>query len=335
MYRFILRRTVQAGATFLALTAILFVWLRSLPGGPLDALLGENASPQDRAKLVESLGLDEPIWTQYVRYLGRFWNGDLGVSTGVWRGAPVTEVILTRAPATIELALCALVIGTVLGVSIGYWAATRRGVFDFAFLSFSVLGLAVPVFFTAFVLKYVFAVRAGWLPPSGRADLQGSIPTPTGLTLLDSLLAGDGAALLESVRYLTLPTIALSIIPFAVIFRLTRASVAETLQQDFVRTATAKGLRDRTIAGRHVLRNSLLPVITVIGLQAGGLFAGAVLTETVFNYRGLGQSMALAFTTRDYAVLQALIMMIAVLYLFVNIVVDITNALCDPRVRMQ
>ncbi|MER7209045.1 ABC transporter permease [Streptosporangium sp. NPDC000239] len=333
MFRFILRRTLQAVVTFVALTAILFAWLRSLPGGPLDALLGENASPQDRAKLVESLGLDAPLWTQYLRYLGRFWTGDLGVSTGVWRGAPVTEVLLTRAPATIELALCALVVGAVLGVAAGYWAATRRGVFDVAFLGFSVLGLAVPVFFTGFVLKYVFAVRAGWLPPSGRADLSGSIPTPTGLTLLDSLLAGSGAAFVESLRYLTLPTIALTIIPFAVIFRLTRASVAETLQQDFVRTANSKGLRNPTVAGRHVLRNSLLPVITVIGLQAGGLFAGAVLTETVFNYRGLGQSMALAFSTRDYAVLQALIMIAAVLYLVINIVVDIAYALCDPRVR--
>lgn len=333
MQRFAVRRTIQAIATFVALTAIIFVWLRSLPGGPLDALLGENASPQDRARLVESLGLDQPIWVQYLRYLERFMTGDLGVSTGVWRGAPVSDVILTRAPATIELAMCALFIGTIFGIVIGYWAATRRGPFDAFFVGFSVLGLAVPVFFTAFILKYVFAVQAGLLPPSGRADLSELIPTPTGLTILDSLLAGNLEALNESIRYLTLPTIALSIIPFAVIFRLTRASVTETLQQDFIRTAQSKGLHSVTVAGRHVLRNSLLPVITVIGLQAGGLFAGAVLTETVFNYRGLGQSMALAFSTRDYAVLQALIMLAAVLYLVINILVDIAYAICDPRVR--
>lgn len=333
MYRFVVRRTIQAGATFIALTAIIFVWLRSLPGGPLDALLGENASPQDREQLTESLGLNEPIWTQYLRYLGRFATGDLGVSTGVWRGAPVTDVILTRAPATVELATCALVFGTVFGIAAGYWAATRRGAFDAFFLGFSVLGLAIPVFFTSFILKYVFAVEAGWLPPSGRADLSGTIATPTGLTIVDSLLALNADALVESIRHLTLPTIALSIIPFAVVFRLTRASVAETLQQDFVRTAESKGLNRTTVAGRHVMRNSMLPVITVIGLQAGGLFAGAVLTETVFNYRGLGQSMALAFSTRDYAVLQALIMVAAVLYLIINIVVDIAYAICDPRVR--
>ena len=336
MGRYIVRRLLQAVLTLFVLSLLLFAWLRSLPGGPVSALLGERSTPEDLAALEEALGLDQPIWTQYWLFLQRALSGEFGISTGVLPGRDAFEIFLTRFPATVELSFFALTLAVVTAVPLGYLAARRRGTFlDTGSVLFSLVGIAVPVFFLAFALKYVFAIELGWLPPSGRQSVGIDATQVTGLYVLDGLLTREWDAAWDALRHLVLPALALSSIPFAVLLRITRASVLEVMDEDYVRTAQAKGLRASTIRGRHILRNALIPVITTIGLQTGALLAGAVLTERVFTFRGVGHALAYGFETRDYPVLQVLIMMAALIYILVNMVVDIAYAAIDPRVRVR
>ena len=336
MVRFIVRRIIQMAMVVVVLSLLLFFWLRSLPGGTVSALLGERATPSSRARLEAALGLDEPLYVQYWRFLERAVEGDFGASTAVLPGTDALDIFLQRLPATIELALFAIVIAGVLGIPLGYLAARRRGTpSDSGLVVLSLVGIAVPVFFTAFLLKYFFAVEWNLLPVSGRQSIGLDATRVTGLFVLDGILTREWDAAWDSFKHLVLPAIALSTIPFAVIFRITRASVLDVLDEDYVRTAEAKGLRTREIRGRHVLRNALLPVVTTIGLQIGALLAGAVLTERVFAFGGIGEALALAFERRDYAVLQVLILAAAAIYVLVNLLVDISYAIIDPRVRTR
>ena len=322
--------------TLFLLSILLFAWLRALPGGPVSALLGERGTEQERAALTESLGLNEPIYVQYVRFLQRTLRGEFGTSTGVRPGSDAMDVFLTRLPATIELAMLALLIALIIAIPLGILAAKKRGsIVDNGAILVTIVGIAVPVFFFAFVLKHVFAVQLGWLPPSGRDSIGIDASRVTGFFVLDGVLTGEWDAALDALKHLILPAIALSSIPLAVIFRMSRASVIDVLDEDYVRTARAKGLHPRVIEVRHVLRNALIPVVTTIGIQVGALLTGAVLTERVFNFRGVGHALALGFETRDYAVLQVLIMMAALIYITVNLLVDIAYAVIDPRIRMK
>jgi len=263
-------------------------------------------------------------------------EGDFGISIGVYRGAEAMDVFLTRLPATIELSFFALLLAVTLGIPMGYLAARRHGSpLDTGSVIGSLVGVAVPVFFLAFVLKYFFAIRWNLLPPSGRQSVGIDATHITGFFVLDGVLTGEWDAAWDAFKHLILPAIALASIPFAVIFRITRASVLDVLEEDYVRTARAKGLEGSVIRRRHVMRNALIPVVTTIGLQTGALLAGAVLTETVFNFQGIGQALALGFNTRDYPVLQVLIMMAALIYIVVNLLVDIAYAVIDPRVRTR
>lgn len=336
MTRYIIRRLLQAVLTLFVLSVMLFAWLRSLPGGPVSALLGERSTPEDLAALQAALGLDQPIWVQYGLFLQRALSGQFGTSIGVLPGRDAFEIFVSRFPATVELSLFALGLAIVFAIPMGYLAARRRGTFlDTGSVLFSLVGIAVPVFFLAFALKYVFAIQLGWLPPSGRQSVGINATSVTGLAVLDGVLTGEWDAAWDALRHLILPAVALSSIPFAVLLRITRASVLEVLDEDYVRTAQAKGLRAPTIRGRHVLRNALIPVVTTVGLQTGALLAGAVLTERVFTFRGVGHALAYGFETRDYPVLQVLIMMAALIYIVVNMVVDIAYAAIDPRVRVR
>ena len=335
MLRFIVRRLAQMVGVVFVLSLLLFIWLRMLPGGTVSAILGDRATPESRERLTKALGLDEPIWVQYWTYLKRAVTGNFGASTAVLPGRDAFDIFLTRFPATIELSFFAIMIAIVLGIPLGYLAARRRAsFFDNASVIVSLIGVAVPVFFLAFLLKYIFAVKLGWLPVSGR---QGNIDATrvTGFFVLDGLITREWDAAWDAFKHLILPAVTLSTIPFAVIFRITRASVLEVLDEDFVRTAESKGLTNRVIRGRHVLRNALLPVVTTISLQVGGLLAGAILTETVFSFGGIGEALALSFRGRDYAVLQVLIMASAAIFVLVNLVVDILYAVIDPRVRTR
>ncbi|MGG5261047.1 ABC transporter permease [Phycicoccus avicenniae] len=335
MARFILRRLLQMVGVVFILSLLLFFWLRSLPGGTVSAILGERATPETREALTKAFGLDQPVWVQYLKFLGRAAQGDFGVSTRVLPGADALSIFLDRLPATIELSFFALLIAIALGIPLGYVSARRaNSPLDSGLVIVSLVGVAVPVFFLAFLLKYQFAVDHNWLPVSGRQDNLGCTRV-TNFFVLDGLLTREFDCTASALKHLVLPSIALATIPFAVIYRITRASVLEVLGEDYVRTAESKGLTARVIRGRHVLRNALLPVVTTIGLQTGGLLAGAVLTETVFNFGGIGSALADAFRGRDYSVLQVLILAAAAIYVIINLLVDIAYAVIDPRVRTR
>jgi peptide/nickel transport system permease protein len=333
MLRFIIRRLLQAIPTLLVLSILVFAWLRLLPGGPAEALLGDKATPATVASMNRVLGLDQPIFVQYFKFLGRTLTGDFGNS--LTSGDPVLAEIGRRFPATVELSVCALLLAVVSGIPLGYLAARYRGRFiDNAAVMTTLLGVAVPVFFLGVLLKYVFAQKLGILPPSGRQDVTIDATHVTGFFVLDGLLTGEYDAAWDAVKHLILPSVALGGIPFAVIVRITRAAVLDVQEEDFVRTAESKGLTTKVIRRRHVLRNALLPVSTTIGLQTGLLLAGAVLTETVFNWQGLGSLLSEGIQQRDYPRLQALLLLAALVYVLVNLLVDISYAIIDPRVRV-
>jgi peptide/nickel transport system permease protein len=334
--RFVVRRLVQLVGVVIVLSVLIFGWLRSLPGGTVSAILGERATPQSRAALTKAFGLDQPLPVQYWNFVTRAARGEFGASTGVLPGADAFEVFLARLPATIELSLAAIVIALVVAIPLGYAAARRHNSpLDTGSVIVSLIGVAVPIFFLAFVLKYWFAVEWNLLPVSGRQDGALGCTRVTGFFVLDGLLTREFDCSSDALRHLLLPALALATIPFAVVFRITRASVLEVLGEDYVRTAESKGLTARVVRGRHVLRNALLPVVTTIGLQVGGLLAGAVLTEQVFNWGGIGEALSTAFRLRDYAVLQVLILAAAGIYVVVNLLVDISYAVIDPRVRTR
>lgn len=336
MLRFVVRRVLQLFGVVVVLSLLLFLWLRSLPGGTVSAILGEKATPESRERLTKALGLDEPLVVQYWRFMKRALSGNFGASTAVLPGTDAFDVFLTRLPATIELSLGAIVLAVALGIPLGYLAARHRGRwFDNVSVIGSLVGVAVPVFFLAYLLKYVFAIRLGLLPVSGRQSGGLDATRITGFFVLDGVLTREWDASWDAFRHLILPALALATIPFAVVFRITRASVLEVLDADFVRTAESKGLTSSVIRGRHVLRNAMLPVVTTIGLQVGALLAGAVLTERVFSWGGIGEALALSFELRDYSVLQVLILGAAAIFVIVNLLVDISYALIDPRVRTR
>ena len=336
MIRFVVRRLLQMCVVVIVLSMLVFLWLRSLPGGPVSAILGERQTPERVAALEKALGLDQPLPVQYLKFVERAVHGNFGVSTKVLPGEDAFQVFLDRLPATIELSFLAMLLAIALGIPLGYLAARRRGsITDTGAVIFSLVGVAVPVFFTAFLLKYFFAVEWNLLPVSGRQSTGLDATRVTGMFVLDGILTREWDASWDALKHLILPSLALATIPFAVIFRITRASVLDVLDEDYVRTAEAKGLTTRVIRARHVLRNAMLPVVTTIGLQIGGLLAGAVLTETVFSYRGVGDALATAFREKDYPVLQVLILAAAVIYVFVNLLVDIAYAVIDPRIRTR
>jgi len=334
--RYTIRRILQLVLVLLVLSLLLFIWLRSLPGGPVTAILGDRSTPERVAELTALLGLDQPIFVQYFKFLGRLLQGDFGQSTGVAPGTPALDVFFTRFGATVELTIGAMIFGLVLGIPLGYLAAKRRGgTLDNSAIVLSLIGIAVPVFFLAFLLKYLFAVRWGLLPPSGRQTPGINATRVTGLFIIDGVITREWDAAWDSIRHLILPWIALGTIPFAVIFRITRGSVLEVQGEDFVRTAEAKGLTSTTIRNRHVLHNALLPVITVTGLLTGLLLTGAVLTEKVFAYPGIGEALYIAFTQKDFPVIQVVILAAAAAFVIINTFVDLAYAAVDPRIRTR
>ena len=334
MFRFIVRRLLQLIPTLFGLSLLLFIWLRRLPGGPETAILGERGPPEMRAAIRRNMGLDEPILVQYGRFVRRLVRLDLGTSTSTKR--PVLEEFLERFPGTVELTITALVIAIGVGIPLGYLAARRRGrLFDHFSVGGSLIGICIPIFFLAYVLKAIFSENLGWFPSSGRQDPTLDATRITNFFVLDGLMTREWDAAADALWHLVLPGLALATIPLAIIVRITRASVLEVLNEDFVRTAEAKGLTERTVRGRHVLRNSLLPVVTSIGLLTGGLLSGAVLTETVFAFTGIGAFIYEAINHRDYPVLMGFIMIISVVYVLVNLLVDLSYSLIDPRVRVR
>ena len=334
MLNYALRRVILTIPILLGLSILVFAFVRALPGGPAIALLGERATEEDVEEIEEQLGLDEPIYVQYGRYMRNVLSGDLGTSTTTRQ--PVTEELGLRFPATFELAIAAMLFAILVGVPLGFIAAKRyQGFLDSSSLVLSLIGISFPVFFLALLLKYIFSIKLGLLPTIGRLDVTRSLEHPTSFYVLDSIIAGDMAALADTLRHLILPAIALGTIPLAIIARITRAAVLDVTSEDYVRTARAKGLDPRVVDRRHIMKNAMLPVVTIIGLQTGLLLTGAVLTEKVFAWPGVGSWMLDAITFRDYAVLQGGILFFAVLIVIVNLLVDISYAFLNPRIRYR
>jgi peptide/nickel transport system permease protein len=334
MLRFVVRRLLLLIPILIGLSILVFLWIRALPGGPAEALLGERATPETIAAIERQYGLDEPLPVQYWRYVKTVSQGDFGDST-VSR-QPVVEEFKQKFPATIELAVAAMLFSMLLGIPLGFFAAKKYGsVFDHASLVASLIGISIPVFFLAIILKYIFAVKLGWLPTVGRISVLIDLDHPTNFYILDSILTGNWEAFVDCLRHLVLPAIALGSIPLAVVARITRAAVLDVQNEDYVRTARAKGVAPVTVDHRHIFRNAMLPIATIIGLQTGLLLSGAVLTETVFAWPGIGTWLVDAIDARNFPVIQAGVLFVSIVFVLVNLLVDISYALINPRIRIS
>ena len=334
MLRFVVRRLLLLIPILFGLSILVFFWVRALPGSPAEGLLGERATPELIAAYRERYGLDEPVYKQYWSQLQSWGHADFGTSAASHR--EVTDEIKERFPATAELAIAALLFAVTLGIPLGFFAAKNYGgPLDHASLFISLIGISIPVFVLGILLKYIFSVRLGWLPGTGRIDVTLVPEQPTNFYVLDAIITRDWVALKSCIEHLILPAIALGSIPLAIIARITRAAVLDVQNEDYVRVARAKGLSPREVDSRHVLRNALLPIITIIGLQTGLLLSGAVLTETVFAWPGIGTWLVDAIRSRNFPVLQGGILFVSVIFVLVNLAVDVTYALVNPRIRVS
>ncbi len=332
MLRYVVRRLLLLVPILLGVSILVFFWVKALPGGPIQALLGERATPELVKQYNEQFGFNKPLPVQYWDYLKTTLSGNLG--TSIIDHRTITSGIGQRFPATVELALAAMIVAVGIGVPLGFLAAKRHGgLFDQSTLIGSLIGISIPIFFLAIILKYVFAVRLGWLPSVGRLDVTIDAKHPTNFYLLDAIIERDWSTLWDATKHLILPALALGSIPLAVVTRITRAAVLDVQNEDYVRTARSKGLSPFTVDRRHVLRNALLPISTIIGLQTGLLLSGAVLTETVFAFPGMGSWLRDAIFNRDYPVLQGGILFLAIVFVLVNLVVDVSYAIINPRIR--
>jgi len=334
MLRFVVRRLLLLVPILIGLSLLVFIWIRALPASPAVSLLGERATPETIRQIERQYGLDKPVYVQYLRYMETVVKGDLGTTIRTRR--PVTDELRERFPATIELTTAALLFAILFGIPLGFVAAKRYGTWiDHASLLASLIGVSIPVFFLAILLKYVFAVKLGLLPTVGRISVLINIDHPTNFYTIDALLAGDMGAFWDVLKHLMLPAIALGSIPLAVIARITRAAVLDVQNEDYVRTARAKGLAPRIVDVRHIFRNALLPITTIIGLQTGLLLSGAVLTETIFAFPGMGTWLVEAIRQRDFPILQGGILFVSFVFVLVNLLVDVSYAIINPRIRVS
>ena len=335
MLRYVLSRFATFLPTFIGVTLISFAFIRVLPGDPIIVMAGERGMTQERYdELVVQFGFDRPILAQYWDYLTGVLQGDLGTSYVTKK--PVWDEFFALFPATLELSICAMIFAVALGLPAGVIAAMNRGkLFDRTLMSTALVGYSMPIFWWALLLIIVFSGNLGWTPVSGRIDLLYYFDDVTGFMLIDSLLSGQNGAFTSAVRHLILPTIVLGTIPLAVIARQTRSAMLEVLGEDYIRTARAKGLPPGRINGMHALRNALIPVITVIGLSVGTLLAGAILTETIFSWPGIGKWMVDSIFRRDYPVVQGGLLLIAVMVMVVNLTVDLLYGLINPKIRKR
>ncbi|MCF2135097.1 MULTISPECIES: ABC transporter permease subunit [Mycetohabitans] len=333
MIRFVLRRLGMVIPTFIGITLLAFALIHLIPGDPIEVMMGERGvDPQMHAEALHRLGLDEPLPLQYLHYVGRALHGNLG--TSLITNTSVMDEFVARFPATLELSVCAMAFALLFGLPAGVAAALRRGSWlDHTVMGTALTGYSMPIFWWGLLLIMLFSVTLGWTPVSGRIAVEYDIPYTTGFMLIDSLLSTDEGAFKSAVSHLILPAVVLGTIPLAVVARMTRSSMLEVLREDYIRTARAKGLSPVRIVLVHALRNALIPIVTVIGLQVGTLLAGAVLTETLFSWPGIGKWLIDAISRRDYPVVQGGILMIATLVILVNLLVDLLYGVLNPRIR--
>jgi peptide/nickel transport system permease protein len=330
--RYAIKRGLTVVPVLVGVSLLVFSFVHLIPGDPALTMLGERATPEKVTEVRARLGLDRPLWEQYALYMRKVLRGDLGVS--IVRGDPVARDLLRRFPATVELAGAAIVLASVLGVPAGILCAVRRNsLLDSLARVGALAGVSMPIFWLGLVLAWIFGVQLGLLPTGFRLDSETALRPVTNFVIVDALMQGQWRALGDALRHLILPAVALATIPLAVITRMTRASLLEELTRDYIRTARAKGLSQLAVVVRHGLRNALLPVLTVIGLQTGRLLAGAILTETIFSWPGIGLWVYDAIESRDYAIVQGATLFIAVIVVAVNVVTDLLYAVADPRIK--
>lgn len=335
MLRFLFTRLSLIIPTFIGMTLVAFFLIRLVPGDPIETLAGERGIDAERhAVLLKEYGLDRPVLVQYGVYIARVLHGDLGKS--VITQASVLSEFTALFPATIELALCAILFALLIGIPAGILAAIKRNSWlDHGVMGVSLTGYSMPIFWWGLLLILLFSVQLDLTPVSGRIAVQYFIEPVTGFLLIDTLLSNDTGAFWSAVTHLILPTIVLGTNPLAVIARMTRSAMLEVLGEDYIRTARAKGLSTFRVVSVHALRNALIPVITVIGLQVGVLFTGAILTETIFSWPGVGKWLIEAISRRDYPVLQGGMLLLGAVVMAVNLLVDVAYGIINPRIRHQ
>jgi peptide/nickel transport system permease protein len=334
---FVAQRFVRLILVLLAITVVSFAFMHAIPGDPVAIRLGDHASPVQVAALQSALGLDKPWYVQLGLYLGHLFHGDLGESVADQQ--PVLGKLGEHFPATVELTLGALLFAIVVGIPAGVFAALRRNsFFDLLTMSAVLLGVSIPVFWLGWMLVYLFAVvpshfGLNLFPISGRISLQYFVPARTHLIVIDALLAGNGRAALDALWHLVLPAVTLGTIPLAIVAKITRSGMLEVLRADYIRTARAKGLGTSAVVIKHALRNALIPILTIVGLQTGLLLGGAVLTEHIFAWPGVGRLAFEAISNRDMPVINGCILLFATVFVVVNAVVDVLYAVANPRIR--
>ncbi len=334
MFGYIVRRTLVVIPTLLGVSILVFFMLRITPGDPAELLLGERATDASLAAMRQYLGLEEPLYVQYGMFLKRLMKGDLGET--IWSRQQVWYEVKERFPATIELTVAAMFISCFFGVVLGLISAAKQySAWDYLSMVTSLAGVSMPVFWLGLMLMLVFSLWLGWFPMSGRLNVGSDLQTITNFCVLDAILTKNWPALKDALWHLVLPAVALSTIPLAIIARMTRSSMLEVLRQDYIKTAKAKGLSSWNVFLKHALRNGLIPVITVIGLQVGILLGGAILTETVFAWPGVGKWLFDGVVKRDYMVIQGGTLVVATAFVVVNLIVDLLYAVINPRISVK
>ncbi|QEX15818.1 peptide ABC transporter permease [Hypericibacter terrae] len=333
MIRFVTRRVLLIIPTFFGAALLAFALIHAIPGDPIQMLLGEKViDPARHAEMLRQIGLDRPLYVQFLDYIRHVLQGDFGKS--IVTKNPVLEDFFALFPATLELAICAMVFAVVIAIPAGVLAAEKRGsVYDHALMGTALTGYSMPIFWWGLLLILLFSVHLHWTPVSGRISLDYYFDEGTNFMLYDSLMSDQSGAFISAVSHLILPSIVLGTIPLAVIARMTRSSMLEVLGEDYVRTARAKGLSRFRVVGIHALRNALIPVVTVIGLQVGTLMGGAILTENIFSWPGVGSWLVNSIYQRDYPAVQGGVLLIAGFVILVNLSVDLIYGLLNPRIR--
>ncbi len=332
MTSYIIKRLIALIPIILGVALSVFLLIHLIPGDPAQTMLGERATQETIAQLRESMGLNDPLYVQFIRFFNRLLHGDLGRS--IMSNNKVLEEITQRFPATLELSIFAMFFAVFVGIPVGIFAATHQNsIFDNLSMLIALIGVSMPIFWLGLMFIWLFAVNLGWLPPSSRLSVGIELNTITNLYIIDSIISFNWEAFKNTISHLILPSVALGTIPMAIIARMTRSSMLEVLRQDYIRTAYSKGLKDRVVVYKHALKNAFIPIITVVGLQFGVLLGGAVLTETIFSWPGLGKYLIDAIYARDFPVVQGGILFFAITFVLVNLLVDISYAAIDPRIE--
>ncbi|PRX16655.1 peptide/nickel transport system permease protein [Orenia metallireducens] len=332
MLTYIIRRLLLLIPILIGVSIAVFLMIHLIPGDPAKIMLGERATADDVARLREQMGLNDPLYQQYLRFMKDLLKGDLGRS--VFSNEKITTELFERYPATIELTIASMLVAVLVGVPVGIISATKKySIIDYLTMTGALVGVSMPIFWLGLMVIWLFAFKLGWFPPSARLSVGVDLHNITNFYVLDSILTGNWIALKDSLYHLILPSFSLATIPMAIIARMTRSSMLEVLSKDYIKTAYAKGLSQKVVIYKHALRNALIPIVTVIGLQFGLLLGGAVLTETIFSWPGVGKYSVTAILSRDFPAVQGSVLALSTTFVLVNLMVDLLYGIIDPKIH--